>query len=357
MDREAWNEWLDDRGDDWVSFALVQIYCEDTSQTYDKETAGKRDFADTVDYDEVIGLIEQVEAQVREVYDGRVATLEGEREVILKRATDREEKYQKLQHWYEGFKLVAGWIWILRNELDCTGRLDKHVEIGSRGTLVEDAESLYDVAGPHFALRPVQDGYRLEPTSRTLRENDLPADPNIYPFQFLSLPRDATVENAETVTRHHLQRIDSMLYTALRQCMYFDALEEVYDNLISRHLEGQNMPWEEAQEAVRTATYNDSRPAIWEQNAAMMYAYFSNHGAPDKLKDVDDVIEDQALLDSFSYEHTWKKLKSQGWATSQGNIQALTEALERWAEHFESKYGKEKADRAAGPFNWPLHNG
>jgi len=98
-------------------------------------------------------------------------------------------------------------------------------------------------------------------------------------------------------------------------------------------------------------------PETWEKNAAMMHAYFSNHGTPEYLGDVDEKIEDEGLLDSFSHEHTWKILKKKSWASSVGNIQALEEALERWAADFEDKYGRKKADWAADPFDWPTPRG
>lgn len=92
---------------------------------------------------------------------------------------------------------------------------------------------------------------------------------------------------------------------------------------------------------------------IWEENAAKMYACFHNHGAPDYLSDVDKVVADEGGLDSFSHDHTWRTLQEKGWALSKGNIQALVEALERWADHFEGEHGELKADWAAGPFDWP----
>jgi hypothetical protein len=46
-------------------------------------------------------------------------------------------------------------------------------------------------------------------------------------------------------------------------------------------------------------------------------------------------------------------LKEKGWASSSGNIQALLEALERWAADFEDKYGRKKANLVADPFEWP----
>ena len=88
----------------------------------------------------------------------------------------------------------------------------------------------------------------------------------------------------------------------------------------------------------------------------MMHAYFCNHGAPEHLSDVDKVIEEEGLLDSFSHDHTWRILKKKGWASSSGSIQALVEALERWATDFEDKYGRRKADLLADPFNWPSPN-
>jgi len=112
----------------------------------------------------------------------------------------------------------------------------------------------------------------------------------------------------------------------------------------------------EVQGAARKATQETSTPAGWKKNAAMMHAYFSNNGAPANLGDVDEVIAEEGLLDSFSHDHTWRKLKEEGWASSEGNIQALVEALERWAEHFEEKHGEEEADWAAGGFNWPSHH-
>ena len=97
-------------------------------------------------------------------------------------------------------------------------------------------------------------------------------------------------------------------------------------------------------------------PETWKKNAAMMHAYFCNHGAPEHLSDVDKVIEEEGLLDSFSHDHTWRILKKKGWASSSGSIQALVEALERWATDFEDKYGRRKADLLADPFNWPSPN-
>jgi len=91
----------------------------------------------------------------------------------------------------------------------------------------------------------------------------------------------------------------------------------------------------------------------WQKNAAKMYACFHEHGAPDYLSDVDDAVEDAGGLDSFSYEHTWKILKREGWARSEGNTEALVDALERWAAQFEDEYGVRRADWAAKPFGWP----
>lgn len=111
---------------------------------------------------------------------------------------------------------------------------------------------------------------------------------------------------------------------------------------------------EDAKEAAPESVQSDDpTPDLWEKNAAMMHAYFSNHGAPEYLGDVDEIIAEEGLLDSFSHEHAWKKLQKGGWASSKGNIQSLVDALESWAEDFEKKYGQRKADRLADGFNWP----
>jgi hypothetical protein len=111
---------------------------------------------------------------------------------------------------------------------------------------------------------------------------------------------------------------------------------------------------EEAQEAAREAIEDKSTPEGWEKNAAMMHAYFSNHTTPEYISKVDEAMEEAGGLDSFSYEHAWKKLRKEGWATSKGKIQALEDALEEWALEFEEKYGASKAVDAAKPFEWPF---
>ncbi|MCS4195929.1 hypothetical protein [Salinibacter ruber] len=111
---------------------------------------------------------------------------------------------------------------------------------------------------------------------------------------------------------------------------------------------------EDAKEADPESVQSDDHtPDPWEENAAMMHAYFSNHGAPEYLGEVDEIIAEEGLLDSFSHEHAWKKLREEGWALSKGNIQSLVDALENWAEDFEKKYGARKADRLAYVFDWP----
>lgn len=120
-------------------------------------------------------------------------------------------------------------------------------------------------------------------------------------------------------------------------------------------------PKEMTDENARRIAANDhdgtvETPKGWEKNAAMMYAYFCNHDVPENMGEIDEIIASEGLLDSFSYEHAWKTLKNEGWASSSGDIQALVEALERWAERFEDKYGEEKANLAADPFNWPSHD-
>ena len=94
-------------------------------------------------------------------------------------------------------------------------------------------------------------------------------------------------------------------------------------------------------------------PEGWERNAALMYAYVSEYGMPEYLKDFDDLIPERTGLDKFSHEHTWKKLKTEGYAVSTRK-EDLPATLERWAEEFEEKYGVPKAIEAANPLDWPL---
>jgi aryl carrier-like protein len=94
-------------------------------------------------------------------------------------------------------------------------------------------------------------------------------------------------------------------------------------------------------------------PEGWEKNAALMHAYVSEYGMPDYLKDFEDLIPEKTGLDSFSHEHTWKKLKAEGYAVS-ARKEDLPATLEGWAEEFEEEYGIHKAVAAAKPLQWPL---
>jgi len=348
MNSEEYNQWRARRGDEPGGRMLVGVYITDT---YPSDEWRARE----------VEFVEEVETEAKEVYEERgPAGLEKERALIDDQVGDQEEQFRRVHLYQSGFELIASQIRLSYS--DCARRVVEDLQVVPRGAFVRDPDGpdgLEGLQAPEgsLVLRPSGETYRLEPTVRLLEEYDMPTDVlRCYSFGLLQLTDGDTWEEAAAMVEEQVEFTKEVTQKARRELHFLQARRDVYDALLERRAKGKDMPWENAQGAARKATQETSTPAGWKKNAAMMHAYFSNNGAPANLGDVDEVIAEEGLLDSFSHDHTWRKLKEEGWASSEGNIQALVEALERWAEHFEEKHGEEEADWAAGGFNWPSNH-
>lgn len=102
----------------------------------------------------------------------------------------------------------------------------------------------------------------------------------------------------------------------------------------------------EAKEIAEKDRNDDSRRMMdWENNAAQLYAYAQEHGQPSSM----DEWEDETKV---STRQAWDRLRENDYGIGTG-ANGLYDALNEWAPEFERKYGTQKANRAAQPFNWP----
>lgn len=163
------------------------------------------------------------------------------------------------------------------------------------------------------------------------------------------LPLEATFEDLRERAKEGWRRLKSEYLEAQerkkKRTIWLDVIKEIEDEVGFGSVESEG--------GENGTGRQDSTLDGWQKNAAKMHACFHENGAPDYLGNVDGAVEEAGGLDSFSFEHTWKVLKREGWNRSDGNIEALVDALEQWAAHFEDEYGERKADWAANPFEWP----
>lgn len=304
MERKEWNQWQARRGDEPAAFLQVGLYITDV---YPSDEWHAR----TVEF------VEEVEAQAEEVYEDRgVPGLEAERNRIDEQVEKQHEEFQRVRLHQSGFELIAARIRVNYNDFE--GQVVEDLEVVPRGAFVPDPdgpeglEGLRAPEGP-LVLRPDGETYRLEPTVRLLKGYEMPTDVlRHYSFGVLQVTYEDTWEDLAAMVDEQVEFQKENTQKAHRKLKFLRARREVYDALLERRAMGKDMPWEQAENATIPEDGRDfvGSPDGWEVNCARMYAYLEGHQMPDRLRpDLDEAIERNTSLDSFSFSHAWRQLR------------------------------------------------